>query len=60
MWTKKLINRTIVASVITFLLTGSSLKAKTLEFELFDSYGRKVSSQDYKGVPVFLEFGACW
>ena len=35
-------------------------KGKKLEFSLMDSYGRQVSSQDYKGVPVFLEFGACW
>ncbi|MHC4325918.1 MAG: hypothetical protein ACYSUX_16735 [Planctomycetota bacterium] len=35
-------------------------KVEKLEFSLMDSYGREVSSQDYKGVPVFLEFGACW
>ena len=31
-----------------------------LEFTLYDAFGRKVRSQDYKGVPIFLEFGACW
>ena len=35
-------------------------KAEKLEFSLMDSYGREVNSQDYKGVPIFLEFGACW
>jgi hypothetical protein len=32
----------------------------SLQFELFDVFGRKVSSADYAGVPLFLEFGACW
>jgi len=36
------------------------IKTEKLEFSLMDSYGRQVSSQDYKGVPIFLEFGACW
>jgi cytochrome oxidase Cu insertion factor (SCO1/SenC/PrrC family) len=40
--------------------TNRADKAEKLEFSLMDSYGRKVSSQDYKGVPIFLEFGACW
>jgi hypothetical protein len=31
-----------------------------LEFALSDTFGRKVHSQDYAGVPVFLEFGPCW
>jgi protocatechuate 3,4-dioxygenase beta subunit len=31
-----------------------------LEFTLYDAFGRQVRSQDYKGVPIFLEFGACW
>ena len=35
-------------------------KVEKLEFSLMDSYGRQVSSQDYEGVPIFLEFGACW
>ena len=38
----------------------NAVKAEKLEFSLMDSYGREVSSQDYKGVPIFLEFGACW
>jgi hypothetical protein len=29
-------------------------------FNLPDAYGRIVSSHDYAGVPIFLEFGACW
>jgi cytochrome oxidase Cu insertion factor (SCO1/SenC/PrrC family) len=39
---------------------NETYKAEKLEFSLMDSYGREVSSQDYKGVPIFLEFGACW
>jgi peroxiredoxin len=31
-----------------------------LEFKLFDAYGRKVHSGDYKGVPVLIMTGACW
>jgi len=38
----------------------NAVKTGKLEFSLMDSYGRQVSSQDYKGVPIFLEFGACW
>ena len=38
----------------------NAVKTGKLEFSLMDSYGREVSSQDYKGVPIFLEFGACW
>ena len=37
-----------------------SVKTGKLEFSLMDSYGRQVCSQDYEGVPIFLEFGACW
>ncbi|MHC4386602.1 MAG: hypothetical protein ACYSU8_09010 [Planctomycetota bacterium] len=56
----RFIKKISIASVLTCLFMVIPLKAKTLEFSLFDSYGRKVTSQDYKGVPVFLEFGACW
>jgi hypothetical protein len=31
-----------------------------IEFQLQDSMGREVRAQDYKGRPLFLEFGACW
>ncbi len=34
--------------------------AQSVKFKLSDVFGRKVSSADYAGVPVFLEFGACW
>lgn len=34
--------------------------ARSLQFELFDAHGRKVCSEDYAGIPLFLEFGACW
>ena len=48
--------------LMTLLLAGTALPlhAQTLDFSLFDSYGHKVASQDYTGVPLFLEFGACW
>ena len=42
------------------ILSGSLCAAAQLEFSLTDSYGRRVTSQDYTGVPLFLEFGACW
>jgi len=34
--------------------------AETIDFQLQDSWGREVRSQDYRGRPIFLEFGACW
>ncbi|UCG58284.1 MAG: hypothetical protein JSU70_02020 [Phycisphaerales bacterium] len=53
-----------VSVAIIFACLACGLRAKAeeeeLEFSLMDSYGREVSSQDYKGVPIFLEFGACW
>jgi hypothetical protein len=39
---------------------GGSVSGGSLKFELFDVFGRKACSEDYAGVPVFLEFGACW
>jgi hypothetical protein len=30
------------------------------QMDLRDIYGRKIESADYAGVPLFLEFGACW
>ena len=51
------------AVILTCLVSALLLKAEKaekLEFSLMDSFGREVSSQDYKGVPIFLEFGACW
>lgn len=48
------------AVILVSLIFALPLKAEKLEFSLMDSYGRRVSSQDYKGVPIFLEFGACW
>lgn len=54
------IQKTILLVIFLSLFLGLPLKAEKLEFSLMDSYGREVSSQDYKGVPIFLEFGACW
>jgi hypothetical protein len=44
----------------TSLAGASQRENDKLEFSLPDIFGREVHSQDYKGVPVFLEFGACW
>ncbi len=46
---------------VTALLIGSVVQgAPALEFQLYDTMGREVRAQDYKGRPIFLEFGACW
>lgn len=39
---------------------AEALTDEPVTFTLPDAYGRVVSSQDYAGVPMFLEFGACW
>ena len=53
--------QTLLASLlVTVLAVSQPAEAKRLEFSLVDSFGRKVTSQDYVGVPIFLEFGACW
>jgi hypothetical protein len=49
-----------IALVSNILILGSFCQAESLTFSLYDSYGMKVKSQDYQGVPLFLEFGACW
>lgn len=47
--------------VLLAAICTSGLSAdEKFAFELTDVYGRVVSSQDYKGVPIFLEFGSCW
>ena len=50
----------IFVAVLFAALCKVGVSAEELGFELGDCYGRVVSSQDYKGVPVFLEFGPCW
>lgn len=49
-----------VAMAAGVLLFGCFAQTASLEFSLADSYGRQVTSQEYEGVPLFLEFGACW
>jgi hypothetical protein len=44
----------------TFLAGELLIGKEKLAFSLPDAFGRQVHSQDYQGVPVFLEFGACW
>ena len=53
---------TILASamVLAALCGPGRALERTVSFDLPDAYGRRVSSQDYVGVPIFLEFGACW
>ncbi|MBN2131579.1 MAG: hypothetical protein JW741_18920 [Sedimentisphaerales bacterium] len=50
----------IVLAALLACIAGPSQGAETLQFRLHDAQGREVQSQDYKGRPVFLEFGACW
>ena len=47
----------VAAAVTVMALAAYGAK---VDFALWDSHGRKVSSQDYAGVPIFLEFGPCW
>jgi hypothetical protein len=54
------ISETISTVTLIYLVWTLPLEAEKVEFSLMDSYGRQVSSQDYEGVPIFLEFGACW
>jgi len=60
-------NKVAIAAAGAFVLLGlASVSAGArrgqdkLQFSLPDAFGRQVRSQDYKGVPIFLEFGACW
>jgi hypothetical protein len=43
-----------------FFLGVAGRQVGAIEFQLQDSLGREVRAQDYKGRPLFLEFGACW
>ena len=54
------IGKIISTVTLISLVWTLPLKAEKVEFSLMDNYGRQVSSQDYVGVPIFLEFGACW
>lgn len=57
----RILSKTVLSVILLgHVFAGAAMSAQTLDFSLFDSYGRKVSSQDYVGVPIFLEFGACW
>lgn len=56
----KSINKTIFTIILMYLVWALPLEAEKVEFSLTDNYGRQVSFQDYDGVPIFLEFGACW
>ena len=54
-------NSKIFTTILFAAICTSGLSTdEKFEFELTDVYGRVVSSQDYKGVPIFLEFGSCW
>ena len=45
---------------VTNLTATPQRQGEQLRFLLPDVFGREVRSQDYLGVPLFLEFGACW
>ena len=47
-------------AVVALLVCAAGRQAGALEFRLQDTMGREVRAQDYKGRPLFLEFGACW
>ncbi|MCU0915122.1 MAG: hypothetical protein MUC88_11235 [Planctomycetes bacterium] len=46
--------------LVTLLGCSAATAAPTLEFQLHDAWGRTIRAQDYRGRPIFLEFGACW
>ncbi len=54
----------LLASLIATLPAATQKKQERpkppLEFSLYDTQGRLVKSEDYKGAPVLVEFGACW
>jgi hypothetical protein len=53
--------RMISGMALAGLLLGvAGQPVGAIEFQLQDSMGREVRAQDYKGRPIFLEFGACW
>ena len=52
--------RGIVLAALLASIAGPTHAGETLEFRLHDAMGREVQSQDYRGRPLFLEFGACW
>ncbi len=56
----KSINKAIFTIILMCLVWALPSEAEKAEFSFMDNYGRQVSSQDYEGVPIFLEFGACW
>jgi hypothetical protein len=47
-------------ALVGLLLGVTGRQVRAIEFQLQDSMGREVRAQDYKGRPLFLEFGACW
>lgn len=55
-----------VISIVMMLCMGTTAVAqeniadRKIFFELADNHGRQISSVDYKGIPLFFEFGACW
>jgi hypothetical protein len=47
-------------AVAAFFACAAGQPAGAIEFRLQDTMGREVRAEDYKGRPLFLEFGACW
>ena len=54
----------VLTAAILFMSTAAipqgNIAARKISFELSDNHGRLVKSDDYMGIPLFLEFGACW
>ena len=50
----------ITLMAVLACIAGPAHAAETLQFRLHDATGREVQSQDYRGRPLLLEFGACW
>ncbi len=46
--------------VAALLICAAGQQAGAIEFRLQDTMGREVRAEDYRGRPLFLEFGACW
>lgn len=50
----------LFSSASGLALAQSSQQDVQLDFQLSDTMGRTVSADDYRGIPLLLEFGACW
>jgi cytochrome oxidase Cu insertion factor (SCO1/SenC/PrrC family) len=49
-----------IAAATALLLLAGLAPAAPATFDLLDANGVRVRSEDYRGTPLFLVFGACW